>query len=207
MQWLAYQTHDLKIVGSNPASDNMINVLIYFFSILILFSAAMVIIVRNPLHSVLWLVLSFLSSSIIFFLIICLGAIAILFLFVVMMLNIKYVDLQNSKLYFPAGILIGLTVFLEVFSAVYKVFYSNTNNKQFEHNYYLNWYDSLDSLIDISVLSQIFYTHYVLQILMAGLILYLATLGVAFLTIKSVFNKDKRRDQAIFRQLSRKNVL
>ena len=218
VHWLAYQAHDLKIVGSNPASDNMINFLIYFFSILILFSAAMVIIVNNPLHSVLYLVLSFLSSSIIlflfeneflalFFLIIYLGAIAILFLFVVMMLNIKHVELQNSRLYFPAGILIGLTVVLEVFGAISKFFYSNTNNKHFDHNYYLNWYDNLDSHIDIYVLGQIFYTHYVLQILMAGLILYLATIGVAFLTIKSAFNKDKRRDQSIFRQLSRKNVL
>ena len=196
----------------------MINLLIYLFSFLLISSAAMVIIVTNPLHSVLYLVVSFLSSSIIlflfeneflalFFLIIYLGAFAILFLFIIMMLNIKYVDLQNSRLYFPAGLLIGLTVLFEVLGSMFKVFAFNTNNKEFEHNNYLNWYDSLDAHIDIYALGQIFYTHYALQILMAGLILYLATLGVAFLTIKSVFNKDKRRDQSIFRQLSRKNVL
>ena len=124
-----------------------------------------------------------------------------------MMLNIKYVDLQNSRLYFPAGALIGLTVLFETLGSISKVFNSNTSTKDSKHNYYLNWYDNLDANIDIYTIGQIFYTHYALQILMAGLILYLATLGVAFLTIKSVFNKDNRRDQSIFRQISRKNVL
>ena len=196
----------------------MVNSLIYFFSIILILSSIMVIIAKNPLHSVLFLVASFLSSSIIlflfeseflalFFLIIYLGAIAVLFLFVVMMLNIKYTELQNSILYFPVGIFIGVTVFIEVFGAINKVFSFNTDSSLTTHNHYLNWYDSLDSYSDLYVLGQIFYTHYVLQILMAGLILYLATIGVAFLTIKSSVHKDKRRDQSIFRQLSRKNVL
>jgi NADH-quinone oxidoreductase subunit J len=196
----------------------MVNSLIYFFSILLIVSSIMVIVAKNPLHSVLCLVTSFLSSSILlflfeneflalFFLIIYLGAIAVLFLFVVMMLNIKYTELQNSILYFPVGIFIGATVLIEVLGAINKVFSFNTDSTLTNHNHYLNWYDSLDSYSDLYVLGQIFYTHYVLQILMAGLILYLATIGVAFLTIKSSVNKDKRRDQSIFRQLSRKNVL
>jgi NADH-quinone oxidoreductase subunit J len=196
----------------------MVNSLIYFFSILLIVSSIMVIVAKNPLHSVLFLVTSFLSSSIIlflfeneflalFFLIIYLGAIAVLFLFVVMMLNIKYSELQNSILYFPVGIFIGFTVFIEVLGAMNKNFSFNTDTTFTDHNHYLNWYDSLDSYSDLYVLGQIFYTHYVLQILMAGLILYLSTIGVAFLTIKSSVNKDKRRDQSIFRQLSRKNVL
>jgi NADH-quinone oxidoreductase subunit J len=196
----------------------MVNLLIYFFSIVLIVSAVMVVVVKNPLHSVLFLIGSFLSSSIIlflfdneflalFFLIIYLGAIAVLFLFVVMMLNIKYAELQNSKLYFPVGVSIGITVFVEVFSAFSKVFSYNTDTTLENHNHYVNWYDGLDSSADIYVLGQIFYTHYVLQILMAGLILYVSTIGVAFLTIKSSVKKDKRRDQSIFRQLSRKNVL
>lgn len=196
----------------------MVNSLIYFFSILLLLSSIMVIVAKNPLHSVLFLVASFLSSSIIlflfeneflalFFLIIYLGAIAVLFLFVVMMLNIKYTELQNSILYFPVGIFIGFTVFIEVLGAINKFFSFNTDVTLTDHNHYLNWYDSLDAYSDLYVLGQIFYTHYVLQILMAGLILYLSTIGVAFLTIKSSVNKNTRRDQSIFRQLSRKNVL
>jgi NADH-quinone oxidoreductase subunit J len=191
--------------------------LVNFFSALLLFSAAMVIISKNPLHSVLCLVTSFLSSSMLlflfeneflalFFLIIYLGAIAILFLFVVMMLDIKYRELQTSRLYFPVGVLIGSTLFIEIWGALSKVFGSNSSEKQLDHNSYTNWYDSLDASADIYVLGQVFYTHYVLQILIAGLILYLAVIGVAFLTVRSAF-KHTKKEQSIYRQLSRKNVL
>jgi NADH-quinone oxidoreductase subunit J len=178
----------------------------------------MVIIAKNPLHSVLFLVLSFLSSSMLlflfeneflalFFLIIYLGAIAILFLFVVMMLDIKYRDLQTSRQYFPIGVLIGFSVLFEVYGAFSKIFSQNTNFNSVNLNVYVNWYDNLDVLPDIYVFGQIFYTHYVLQILIAGLILYIAVIGVAFLTVKASFEKNSRREQSVFRQLSRNNVL
>ena len=192
--------------------------LTYFMCAVLLSSASMVIVSRNPLHSVLFLVLSFLSSSMLlflfqneflalFFLIIYLGAIAILFLFVVMMLDIKYRDLQTSKLYLPLGALIGSTILIEIFGAFSKVFSKNTNFNGHNHNSYVNWYETLDTLPDLYVFGQIFYTHYVLQILIAGLILYIAVIGVAFLTVKSAFEKSAKREQSIFRQLSRKNVL
>jgi NADH-quinone oxidoreductase subunit J len=192
--------------------------LVYFMGALVIISAIKVIISKNPLHSVLFLVTSFLASSILlflfeneflalFFLIIYLGAIAILFLFVVMMLDIKYRDLQTSRLYLPIGALVGITLLVEIYGALSKVFSSDTNTSVLEHNSYINWYDNLDALSDIYVLGQIFYTHYVLQILMAGLILYLAVIGVAFLTVKSVFAKGEKREQSLFRQLSRKNTL
>nr|BBC77901.1 NADH dehydrogenase subunit 6 [Nitzschia palea] len=192
--------------------------LVYFMGALVIISAAKVIVSKNPLHSVLFLVTSFLASSILlflfeneflalFFLIIYLGAIAILFLFVVMMLDIKYRDLQTSRLYLPVGALVGITLLVEIYGAFSKVFSSDTNMSRLEHNSYINWYDNLDALSDIYVLGQIFYTHYVLQILMAGLILYLAVIGVAFLTVKSAFAKGEKREQSLFRQLSRKNTL
>lgn len=192
--------------------------LTYFMCVLLLSSASMVIISKNPLHSVLFLVTSFLSASFLlflfeneflalFFLIIYLGAIAILFLFVVMMLDIKYRELQTSRLYFPVGVMIGFTLLIEIYGAFSKVFSKNTNMSNFDHNLYVNWYDNLDSLPDIYVFGQIFYTHYVLQILIAGLILYLAVIGVAFLTVKSAFNRGATREQSISRQLSRRNAL
>ena len=192
--------------------------LVYFMGALVIISAIKVIVSKNPLHSVLFLVTSFLASSILlflfeneflalFFLIIYLGAIAILFLFVVMMLDIKYRDLQTSRLYLPVGALVGVTLLVEIYGAFSKVFSNDTNLSMFEHNSYVNWYDNLDALSDIYVLGQIFYTHYVLQILMAGLILYLAVIGVAFLTVKSAFAKGEKREQSLFRQLSRKNTL
>ena len=178
----------------------------------------MVVITNNPLYSVLYLVSSFLSASFIvflleneflalFLLIIYLGAIAILFLFVVMMLDIKYRDLQYKKFYFPMGSLIGIIFFIEVYGALSKTIFKHTQKINIKsHNCYLNWYDILDSFTDIQVLGQTFYSHYVFQILVSGLILYIALIGVSFLTIKSSFNKSKR-EQFIFRQLSRKNVL
>ena len=192
-------------------------VLTYFMCAVLLSSAVMVIVSRNPLHSVLFLVASFLSASMLLFLfeneflalffsIIYLGAIAILFLFIVMMLDIKYRELQTSKLYFPAGILIGSTMLIEIHGAFSKIFSKYTNVSTQEHNSYLNWYDTLDALPDVYVFGQIFYTHFVLQILIAGLILYLAVIGVAFLTVKSAFSKTVN-EQSIFRQLSRKDVL
>ena len=191
------------------------NFLLYFFSIILIFSALMVITQNNSLYSVLFLVLCFLSASILillleneflalFFLIIYLGAIAILFLFVVMMLDIKYNELQISRVYFPLGMLIGATLFFEVWLS-FSNFFSKYNQLE-DFNSYLNWYDLIDSLIDINVVGQLFYTHYVLQILIAGLILYIAVIGVAFLTIKSVY-KSSNRDQILFRQLSRKDTL
>lgn len=185
---------------------------------LVLISAVMVIVAQNPLHSVLFLVSSFLMSSILlfvfeneflalFFSIIYLGAIAILFLFVVMMLDIKFKDLQVSRVYFPAGILIGFVVLFEIYGSFSKIFSKDSDFSNFEHNLYLNWYDSLDSVSDLQVLGQIFYTHYVLQILMSGLILYVAVIGVAFLTVRSAYEKNLKRDQSICRQLSRNSVL
>jgi|TARA_B110001450_G_scaffold45751_1_gene42420 NADH-quinone oxidoreductase subunit J len=185
---------------------------------LLLISASMVIITKNPLHSVLFLVASFLSASILlflfeneflalFFLVIYLGAIAILFLFVVMMLDIKYRELQTSRLYFPVGIMIGFTMFIEIYGAFSKVFSKDTNFSFHDHNSYLNWYDSLDALPDVYVFGQVFYAQYVLQILISGMILYLAAIAVAFLTVKSAFNRSTVREQSVSKQLSRRNVL
>ena len=190
--------------------------LTYIMCATLLSSASMVIISKNPLHSVLFLVVTFLASSVLlflfeneflalFFLIIYLGAIAVLFLFIVMMLDIKHRELQTSRLYFPVGVLIGSTILVEVYGAFSKIFSLYTDVSKQEHNSYLNWYDGLDVLSDLYVFGQIFYTHYVLQILIAGLILYLSVIGVAFLTVKSAVNKTVN-EQSIFRQLSRKDV-
>lgn len=192
-------------------------ILTYFICTFLLISASLVIISKNPIHSVLFLVTTFLSVSLLlfffeneflalFFLIIYLGAIAILFLFVVMMLDIKYQELQTSRLYFPVGVLIGSTVLVEVQGAFSRTFSKYTNLITQEHNSYLNWYDVVDLLPDIYVLGQIFYTHYVLQILIAGLILYFSVILVAFLVVKTDFSKTSC-EQSIFKQLSRKNVL
>ena len=86
--------------------------LFYFFTGLILISATMVISVKNPVHSVLFLILTFISAAGLLFLleiefislifiVVYVGAIAVLFLFVVMMLDIKITDLNRNFLKIP----------------------------------------------------------------------------------------------------------
>lgn len=107
------------------------------FSILTLgisaiFSSIIVISAKNPIHSVLALVLTYLAACgimvlvkvefmALLFMIVYVGAIAILFLFVVMMLNIKYEELKdNATRYLPLGLIIGLVFLIEVLSALDK---------------------------------------------------------------------------------------
>jgi len=177
----------------------------------------MVILVQNSIYAVLFLVLSFISSSSILFLLECeflalmfiviyVGAIAVLFLFVVMMLDLKStLTLKDFLKYFPFGILIGSVFFIEIFFIIKETFQTNTYNSSFLSNYYVNWFNKIDSFTEIEALGQVIYTQYVLQFLIAGNILLLATIAAVVLTLNTkVSNK-----QVIFKQLSRnyKNVI
>ena len=102
------------------------SLLFYLFGAVTLLSAIMVISARNPVHSVLFLILSFCSSSgllilleaefmAMIFIVVYVGAIAVLFLFVVMMLNIKISEVvEEVYQYLPVGGFIGIIFFLEV---------------------------------------------------------------------------------------------
>ena len=112
----------------------LINVLFIFFSFITLLSSLLVITVQNAVYSVLFLVLSFISSAgilLIFeceflafmFIIVYVGAIAVLFLFIVMMLDVKITN--NNKFlfkYFPIGLIIGIIFLLETLVITNKYF-------------------------------------------------------------------------------------
>ena len=194
------------------------NLLFYFFSLSLLISSFMVITVQNSVYSVLFLVLSFISSASLLFLLECefiallfimiyVGAIAVLFLFVVMMLDTKVTSISRDILkYFPFGSFIGLIFLSEIFLFINEKFKNNPYLDSFLLNYYTNWFDNVDSLIEIETIGQILYTHYVLQFLIAGNILLLSVIGAVALTINT---KNSYKKQIIFKQLSRnyKNVL
>ena len=177
----------------------------------------MVIFVQNSIYSVLFLVLSFISSSSLLFLLRCeflalmfiviyVGAIAILFLFVVMMLDLKTVNLRKDSLkYFPFGLLICGLFLSEILIILKKTFILNSYTSV--DTSYFNWYDRIDSVTEIQAIGQVLYTQYVLQFLIAGSVLLLATVAAVMLTINTEVESDKK--QIIFRQLSRdyKNVL
>lgn len=106
--------------------DSSLNVLFYLFSALSLISGVMVITARNPVHSVLFLILVFCNAAgllilleldffAMIFLVVYVGAIAVLFLFVVMMLNIKLSEVNENILrYLPIGGLIGILFLFEI---------------------------------------------------------------------------------------------
>ena len=198
----------------------ILNLLFYFFSILLLLSSLMIVTVQNSIYAVLFLVLSFISASSLLFLleiefvalifiIIYVGAIAVLFLFVVMMLDVKSVNLTKDSLkYFPFGSFIGLVFLIETLLIVYKTFKNSPYITDFTYvNNYTNWFEKIDSLTDLEVIGQLLYTQYVVQFLIAGFILLLSVIGAVVLTIKTTTKQEKT--QSIFKQLSRnyKNVL
>jgi len=178
----------------------------------------MVIVVQNAVHSVLFLVLSFISSASLLFLLECefvallfimiyVGAIAVLFLFVVMMLDVKTLTVKKDILkYFPFGSFIGIIFLTEIFLVVSDTFKTNPYIGSSLFNYYTNWLDKVDSLTELESIGQLLYTHYVLQFLIAGNILLLSVIGAVSLTINTSHTAKK---QIIFKQLSRtyKNVL
>ena len=175
----------------------------------------MVILVQNPVHSVLFLILSFISSICILllleceffslmFLIIYVGAIAVLFLFVVMMLDVKYVTINKKDTikYLPFGVIILGLVLLEILMLIKNSFSSNYYTNIELKNFYVNWLDKTDTFNEIEAVGQIMYTQYVVQFLIAGNILLLATIAAVVLTVNTD-NKTHLTKQIIFKQLSR----
>ena len=178
-----------------------------------LFSSLMVICVQNSIYSVLFLVLSFISASCLLFLLECeflslmfiviyVGAIAVLFLFVVMMLDIKNSNFVKEKLkYFPFGLLLGGIFLVEILSLISKTFKRNTYINSKMCNFHVNWFEKIDTFTEIELIGQVMYTDYVLQFLIAGNILLLATLAAVVLTVNTKSLSTKT--QIIFKQLSR----
>jgi NADH-quinone oxidoreductase subunit J len=190
------------------------NVLFYLFSILLVISAFMVIVSRHPVFSLLFLVASFLLSSFLLFLLECeflalifitiyVGAIAVLFLFAIMMLESKLSNLsKNTIKYVPVGFLFGG---LTLFFVLQKIsFFGGAESNLLYLNNYRNWYDLIDSTSGIEVFGQVLYSYFVLQILVAGLILLVVLVGVVYLT-NTLNSGDKILEQSAFKQLARES--
>ena len=189
------------------------NSLFIFFSYALVFSSIMVIIAQHPVFSLLFLVSCFIFSSLLLFLLECeflaflfivvyVGAIAILFLFAIMMLESKLSNLsKNTIKYFPIGILFSIVLLLPILNVVNTFFVdSSTISDSFYVNNYQNWYDLIDSTYDVNVYGQILYSYFALQLLIAGLILLVVLIGVVSLT--NSYDKQTKQ-QSTFRQLSR----
>ena len=184
--------------------------LFYFLSFLLVFSAILVISAQNPVHSVFFLVLVFFTSAFLLFLLevefisllfvlVYVGAIAVLFLFVVMMLDIKITKYDRDLLfYLPMGSFLGIIFFLEVFLSLQEnlVPFLPSSGREI----YIDWMSIVDSLTNLDILGQILYTYYFFYFLIAGIILLLAMVGAIVLTLNFT---QKAKHQFVFRQILR----
>ena len=186
------------------------NLLFYFFSFVLLFSAIMVIVASHSVFSLLFLVLSFVVSAFLLFMLECeflalifvvvyVGAIAVLFLFAVMMLDAKASNLsRNLFRYLPVGLIFALSFLISVLYSIGFSWVSSENTHT--HSFHVNWYDLIDSGIDLDVYGQVLYSYFVLQFLVVGLILLVVLIGVVYLT--NTYTSNKTVDQSSFKQLS-----
>jgi len=181
--------------------------ILWFFKLLVVFSVFMVIHVANPIHSVLFLILVFCNCAgmvlllkaeflAMVFVVVYVGAIAVLFLFVVMMLNIKKAEINYSVLsYLPLGGLLAIAISMQLYYVVYNSFENISL-----HYDYINWIDVVNSITNIEVLGSLLYTYYFDLFLIGGMILLVAMLGAIVLTL--VHRKIVKR-QNVFEQVVR----
>lgn len=176
-------------------------------------SALALILANNPVHSILFLILVFCNISFILillnvefiaviFLIVYVGAISVLFLFVVMMLNLKLVTLQETFWrYIIVGFFISLFFLFELF-----FIFKNTNNNfflffNFQYFYYFfekDWILLFNTPTNIEILGMYLYTYGLYPLILIGLILLVAIIGSIVLTLNQNINIKR---QHIYKQL------
>ena len=121
-----WEAGDRAPPGTGRALSMIATIAFYVFSVILLASAAMVVSSRNPVHSVLFLILVFFNAAALFLIagaeflamilvIVYVGAVAVLFLFVVMMLDIDFAELRSGfQRYLPVGATVGAVLFIEL---------------------------------------------------------------------------------------------
>nr|UQV94640.1 NADH dehydrogenase subunit 6 [Haplopteris ensiformis]UQV94660.1 NADH dehydrogenase subunit 6 [Haplopteris ensiformis] len=180
------------------------------FSGMALVSAVMVIRAKNPVHSVLFFIFVFRNTSglllllgldffAMIFLVVYIGAIAVLFLFVVMMLDIKIAKIHENILrYLPVGGIIGLIFWLEIFVILdndyIPILPTNWNKTYLKYTVYA---ERIQIRSNLETLGNLLYTNYLVLFLVSSLILLVAMIGAIVLTIHKT-TKVKRQD--VFQQ-------
>ncbi|MFN4311429.1 MAG: NADH-quinone oxidoreductase subunit J [Ferrovibrio sp.] len=179
----------------------------YLFAAITVASGFMVIASRNPVHSVLFLILAFFNAAGLFVLmgaeflgmilvIVYVGAVAVLFLFVVMMLDINFVELRQGFLqYLPIGGLIGLILLVEL-ALVLGGWVITPAAKSLA----TDPIPPVDQVTNTHALGAVLYTKYIYLFQGAGLILLVAMIGAIVLTLRS---RPGVKRQSISEQVSR----
>jgi len=184
-------------------------VFFYLFSFIAIVSAIMVTVARNTVHSVFFLILDFISISCLFImigaeflgmimLIVYVGAVAVLFLFVVMMLNVAQQKNQwfasaKSSSHIPIGLLISLVIFFELIIVVggwkYKPDLLNSSSITIS-----------ETITNTHSLGNVLYTDYIHLFQISGMILLVAMVGAIVLTFRT---RPGLKRQSYIRQISR----
>ena len=181
----------------------------YIFSVIAVVSAIMVTASKNTVHSVFFLILDFISISCLFImvgaeflglimLIVYVGAVAVLFLFVVMMLNVaqqknQWFIAKKRSGHIPVGLLIRAIIFIELIIVIggwkYKPELLNNDNLL-----------TKDSLSNTHSLGQVLYTDYIHIFQISGMILLIAMIGAIVLTFR---RREGLKTQSYLKQISR----
>ncbi len=180
----------------------------YMFAFFTVASGVLVISARNPVHSVLFLILAFFNSAGLFVLlgaeflamilvVVYVGAVAVLFLFVVMMLDINFVELRQGFLqYLPAGLMVGLVLLIEL-----AVIVGGQAGAPDTATAGARPMPPVDQVGNTEALGELIYTHYIYLFQAAGLILLVAMIGAIVLTHR---HREGVRKQRISDQINRR---
>jgi len=186
----------------------------YLFATLVIASASLTIFARNPVHSVLWLIMAFFNAAGLMVLlgaefiamllvIVYVGAVAVLFLFVVMMLDIDFAELRAGFVrYLPFGALIGLVLLAETIFAV-GAWKAGTVSAQFKTG------PEVAGLPNIQAIGALLYTRYIFLFEAAGLVLLVAMVGAIVLThrgrggvrVQNISQQNRRRPEDAVRNI------
>ena len=177
----------------------------YLFSAILLGSGAAVVSSRNPVHSVLFLILAFFNAAALFLIagaeflamilvIVYVGAVAVLFLFVVMMLDVNFAELREGvQRYAPVGATVGAVLFVELVLVLGGWSFAPESGA-------LRLSTTPGGVSNTHALGRLIYTDYVFLFQAAGLILFVAMIGAIVLTHRGV---QTTRRQSIERQNAR----
>jgi NADH-quinone oxidoreductase subunit J len=182
-------------------------IMFYLFALVAIASGVMVVSARNPVHSVLFLILAFFNAAGLFVLmgaeflamilvIVYVGAVAVLFLFVVMMLDIDFAQLRSGAMkYLPVGLLVGIILFAELFF-VFGSWAISPNVSAVA----AAPLPTAAGFSNTRALGNLLYTRYIFGFQAAGLILLVAMIGAIVLTLR---HRVGTRRQVIAEQLAR----
>ena len=182
-------------------------VFFHLFSAVLLASGLMVVAAKNPVHSVLFLILGFVNAAGLFMLlgaeflamiliIVYVGAVAVLFLFVVMMLDVDFAELKQGFLsYLPTGGLVGLVLLAEIVIVIGGAAISPDEIAGAAVPI-----PAVEQVANTEAIGEVLYTHYLFYFQLAGLVLLVAMIGAIVLTLR---HKPGVKRQSITEQVAR----